>query len=379
MKTRKSTNLEIVQELTEGAKVLVETGEGLKRVPADELGKVKTVNGNEPGENGDVEIDIPEAFSGEWDDIKNKPFGATELPLLTCEFDKNGLTQETFDKTYYSYTPDNSIEIGKEIFEIFKNAGLSLNEPMSSPETGAVKLKATFTYDTLGETVDVVEIPISNYQVKQVGAYDYALVIQDNQFGVMPICGFIISFSNEEVIAFRYFMTNAWATGTWDTAYEFTGNYQNYGYANGTWCGRSYKFEVIITTKKKIERDYLDFPSIEQVTSASDMKPLKEYNGTLYSEYPPSATSSRFGLVKPVSKTSAMTKKVGTSNGELYTTPDIDFTPTENDNGKIVVIKGGKIAMENPKELIFLSSTEGSEKLFRITVNDNGEISATQA
>lgn len=38
-------------------------------------GAVKTVNGVEPDEHGNVEVDIPEGFSGSWNDLTDKPFG----------------------------------------------------------------------------------------------------------------------------------------------------------------------------------------------------------------------------------------------------------------------------------------------------------------
>lgn len=40
-----------------------------------ELNPVKTVNGQTPDENGNVEFDIPEEFSGSWNDLKHRPFG----------------------------------------------------------------------------------------------------------------------------------------------------------------------------------------------------------------------------------------------------------------------------------------------------------------
>lgn len=42
-----------------------------------------------------------------------------------------------------------------------------------------------------------------------------------------------------------------------------------------------------------------------------------------------------------------MTKEVGVYSGKLYTTPDIPFTPTTDDNGKFLRIVDGKIDMEN--------------------------------
>ena len=72
----------------------------IKRVPADKLGKVKTVNGEEPDENGNIEVEIPEGFSGSWNDLKDKPFDSevkiTENIIVEIEhdFSQGNLTVE---------------------------------------------------------------------------------------------------------------------------------------------------------------------------------------------------------------------------------------------------------------------------------------------
>ena len=37
------------------------------------------VNGVEPDKNGDVQVEIPEGFSGSWNDLKDRPFEDTTL------------------------------------------------------------------------------------------------------------------------------------------------------------------------------------------------------------------------------------------------------------------------------------------------------------
>lgn len=61
LKTEKISQLEVL-ESAEGTRVLVEQDGKYKRVDADKLGggKVKTVNGAEPDENGNVKVEIPE-------------------------------------------------------------------------------------------------------------------------------------------------------------------------------------------------------------------------------------------------------------------------------------------------------------------------------
>lgn len=55
--TKKISELEQLEQLPDGANVLVECGE-TKRFPAAKLGAVKTVNGNAPDKNGNVEVSI---------------------------------------------------------------------------------------------------------------------------------------------------------------------------------------------------------------------------------------------------------------------------------------------------------------------------------
>ena len=43
---------------------------------------VQTVNNIEPDENGNVEIEIPEGFSGSWNDLKDKPFSETQSAII---------------------------------------------------------------------------------------------------------------------------------------------------------------------------------------------------------------------------------------------------------------------------------------------------------
>ena len=60
MKTKRLSDLEQIAELTGGENLLVEADGAAKRIPASRVGKVKTVNGNAPDENGNVEIEFPE-------------------------------------------------------------------------------------------------------------------------------------------------------------------------------------------------------------------------------------------------------------------------------------------------------------------------------
>lgn len=77
MKTRKISEVELLESFDENTNVVVEDDGKTRRLPANKLGKVKTVNGVEPDEEGNVEVNIPEGSSGSWNDLTDKPFGET--------------------------------------------------------------------------------------------------------------------------------------------------------------------------------------------------------------------------------------------------------------------------------------------------------------
>ena len=104
---KKISELDHLEELTSSSNVIIEENGEAKRFSAASLGKVKTVNGVEPDENGNIEVEIAEinypvtsvngmtgdvvieiadsgsgggsGFSGSWNDLTDKPFGATVL------------------------------------------------------------------------------------------------------------------------------------------------------------------------------------------------------------------------------------------------------------------------------------------------------------
>ena len=69
---KKITELPVI-ESTEGLNLIVNDNGEAKKIAADSVGKVKTVNGVEPDKNGNVKIEMPEGFSGSWNDLTDKP------------------------------------------------------------------------------------------------------------------------------------------------------------------------------------------------------------------------------------------------------------------------------------------------------------------
>ena len=106
---KKFSDLDVLENISATSHVVVEEDGDVKRFPANGIGKVKTVNGAEPDENGNVTIetswndlidkptesidgieklkeeiipdtiartsDIPTDFSVSWDELEDKPFG----------------------------------------------------------------------------------------------------------------------------------------------------------------------------------------------------------------------------------------------------------------------------------------------------------------
>ena len=90
MNTKKLSELEQLTELPESATVLAEVDGEAKRAPTDLLGQVKTVNGVAPDNTGNVQIAIPDSFSGSYDDLTDLPFGV--MPEKTYIVEKREIT-----------------------------------------------------------------------------------------------------------------------------------------------------------------------------------------------------------------------------------------------------------------------------------------------
>ena len=106
-----------VAESAEGLNLIVNDNGAAKQIAANSVvGKVKTVNGAEPDENGNVEIDIPEGFSGSWNDLSDKPFGdGEEITIL------ERATYEGF------FNPEADFNVLEESFQLDVVVGDNIN------------------------------------------------------------------------------------------------------------------------------------------------------------------------------------------------------------------------------------------------------------
>ena len=79
--------LEISEALSDASHVIIEENGDVKRFPANSIGKVKTVNGAEPDENGNVAVEIPVTVP----DIQAATVGQT---IVVKSVDENGKPTE---------------------------------------------------------------------------------------------------------------------------------------------------------------------------------------------------------------------------------------------------------------------------------------------
>lgn len=95
---KKLSDVEIIETPIDTANVLIEEGGVIKKAPKSAVGTVKSVNGVEADENGDVAIET----AASWNDLKDKPF---------YEEAKKSLVVEGMSNSYGSY----SLQLGESI------------------------------------------------------------------------------------------------------------------------------------------------------------------------------------------------------------------------------------------------------------------------
>lgn len=86
---KKADKKDVAAKLGEKADAAEVAKQLSEKANADEI--VKTVNGVEPDQNGNVEVDIPEGFSGSWNDLTEKPFYEEELLSVKPTVDTNNI------------------------------------------------------------------------------------------------------------------------------------------------------------------------------------------------------------------------------------------------------------------------------------------------
>lgn len=136
---KKISELEHLEELTSSSNVIIEENGEAKRFSAASLGKVKTVNGVEPDENGNIEVvipevEIPEQANPDWnqndpeqpDYVKNRTHWE-ENNQTVIEWDGDTEGRDSYD-IFYKFsdlTPTKSNLVGGEI-------GLKINGEVQS-------------------------------------------------------------------------------------------------------------------------------------------------------------------------------------------------------------------------------------------------------
>lgn len=81
-----NTDLKVIDTINSGSEIAQENIDILKQMQGDIDNKVSSVNGSTPDESGNVEVEIPEGFSGSWDDLTDKPFYETKAVIPETTF-----------------------------------------------------------------------------------------------------------------------------------------------------------------------------------------------------------------------------------------------------------------------------------------------------
>lgn len=163
MNAKKISELPKLENLSESTNVLVENNGETMRFPAKNIGAVKTVNGESPDESGNVDLVIPEGFSGSWNDLTDKPFGeeATYVDTLTWDGNTDGLTN--FQDYLYKVsdlTPS---------LEDLKRGGV-ITTDNSSIES------VSFTEENLQSFGDIIQIIYDDYYLVNIALTDNAML-----------------------------------------------------------------------------------------------------------------------------------------------------------------------------------------------------------
>ena len=124
--------LEISEALSDASHVIIEENGDVKRFPANSIGKVKTVNGAEPDESGNVAVEIHAPVQPDFsqndptapDYVKNRPFYQDTVFDITWDGNAEGLDAVEGMPIYKvsGTTPEKNDISGSEI--VFENDGV---------------------------------------------------------------------------------------------------------------------------------------------------------------------------------------------------------------------------------------------------------------
>ena len=103
MTTKKLSELEVLEALGEETYAVVEENGEAKRYPAGGFGAVKSVNGVTPDEAGNVAVEIPECFSGRWNDLTGRPFGESVTETNVVNTTSDSVFDDIEDLGYYNH------------------------------------------------------------------------------------------------------------------------------------------------------------------------------------------------------------------------------------------------------------------------------------
>ena len=159
-KIKKISELEHLEELTSSSNVIIEENGEAKRFSAASLGKVKTVNGVEPDENGNIEVEAGSVGGvSSWNDLTDKPFGEESI-ALDIQWDG-----EISDRVYVEQAPLYYVHVDDSVLPAEAFIGMSLSY-IENGESLVITLdssKMFYQNDVLIIYQNAVVIPYDNY------------------------------------------------------------------------------------------------------------------------------------------------------------------------------------------------------------------------
>ena len=161
-----------------------EKGDKGETGPQGEQGGVKTVNGVAPDDTGDVKIDVPESFSGSWNDLSDKPFEKETVKSRTLFAEENC----TFHSPREAYLTSISLWSldGKDV--VVDIDGVEYESVCAfSPDAGAyiIELGGEFTRISEGVSNDYPVLDSSNELLGNTYSVKIYTVEKKTTFGIL--------------------------------------------------------------------------------------------------------------------------------------------------------------------------------------------------
>lgn len=363
---------------------------------------VKTVNNIEPDENGNVGVEIPEGFSGSWNDLTDKPFyvdrqnitrdsvtvGIYNLGYATLPFEFFPGVDEnytiTWDNTSYECVAVTTTVDGEEVIVVGNTTFFGGNEYTNIP-VGIISRHGSavvYSSDSGEHTISLIGYELTPHKIPS----EY--VDRNPIVGVIDSSYYNYRYLNPARGASIAEVRNAAKEGDRDIIIRldldnWQGTLQYMGLTTVSTDGSDYASALLFST---IKANNVSINESDEIV-----------NGTMQLEYwytfleptegPPADAfvNCQFAEINlaPGSKHAGSFMRVNEDGLWGVEKVDIITPPTTAEVGQVLVVKSIDEAGK-PTEwgavdgMVVASSTEGSTKRFKITVDDSGTLTATE-